>query len=543
MSDPAAATVPIVLSVLLSLAVYVWTAASLHAVFRKAGEQGWKAWVPILNAVTLLQLGRLSGWWVLLILFPPAVIVLWVLLIVAYRRINADFGLGVGMTVLAALLFPVWSSIVGWGGAQWVGDDTPASRPGPLRTPSAELDARFSAPFAGGDVEPLVSSVPLSRPQPAAAEVAPQPVAVGATVAAREVAPASATLPVVPGGSAVRAAPLGATPVSVDAAHDGPGDRPVPPEPAGPPPPATAAAASTRSPMRGFPGPVTSAPDQPPAPDPDRPGPMRARGGPLAAGYDDDDDSDVVDDPLDPVTMRRQGARPPFLPEDAPGPRRALPPGDDHGSSDDERSAASAGSLPGSAAIAPARDPWAPPAAPYGATRAPRLSPEPTGDGFSETSAEVSAVLGAPRLGEPMAARASVSARRAPAELPDEDAVLDQTMVASRRRSTWTLIPPLGAPIAVTRDVLVLGRRPSADPSHPGAQLVAIADETRTMSKTHARLELHDGEWTIVDLDSTNGVVLLSPDGRETELLPGRPHVATMRFLLGDAELRLTRDA
>ena len=63
------------------------------------------------------------------------------------------------------------------------------------------------------------------------------------------------------------------------------------------------------------------------------------------------------------------------------------------------------------------------------------------------------------------------------------------------------------------------------------------------MSKTHARLELHDGEWTIVDLDSTNGVVLLSPDGRETELLPGRPHVATMRFLLGDAELRLARDA
>jgi len=247
----------------------------------------------------------------------------------------------------------------------------------------------------------------------------------------------------------------------------------------------------------------------------------------MPAGYDDDDDADVVDDPLDPIAPVR-GGREESPAETPPGPRRAVSSVDDE--VDDDRPAS-------------ARDPWAPPTIPSGATRAPRFSPEPTAaDAFSDTSAEVSAVIGAPRLGEPMAARASVSARRAPSEIPSEDALFDQTMIASRRRHAWTLIPPLGAPVPVSRDVLVLGRRPSVDPAHPGAQLVSIADETRTMSKTHARLELHDGEWTIVDLDSTNGVVLLSPDGRETELVPGLPHIATERFLLGDAELRLARD-
>ena len=85
------------------------------------------------------------------------------------------------------------------------------------------------------------------------------------------------------------------------------------------------------------------------------------------------------------------------------------------------------------------------------------------------------------------------------------------------------LTPPLGAPIAVTSDALIIGRRPSADPDFPDAQLVPISDETRTMSKTHARLELLGDEWVIVDLDSTNGVVLFRDDGAETEATPGVP--------------------
>jgi hypothetical protein len=185
----------------------------------------------------------------------------------------------------------------------------------------------------------------------------------------------------------------------------------------------------------------------------------------------------------------------------------------------------------------PAReaDRWAPPA-----TRAPfRFEPY----GFSDTSGEVSAVAGAPVLGAPMAARSSVSALRGQPELPDAESAFDETILAARKRTSWMLVPPLGAPIPITQDVLILGRRPSFDPAFPAAQLVPIADETRTMSKTHARLELRDGTWVITDLDSTNGVVLIDLDGTEIEMAPGRPMPIVERFLLGDAELALARDS
>ena len=60
----------IVAPIAVSAALYVWIALALSAVFRKSGEEAWKAWVPILNAVVLLQLGGLSGWLLLLGLVP-----------------------------------------------------------------------------------------------------------------------------------------------------------------------------------------------------------------------------------------------------------------------------------------------------------------------------------------------------------------------------------------------------------------------------------------------------------------------------------------
>jgi pSer/pThr/pTyr-binding forkhead associated (FHA) protein len=103
------------------------------------------------------------------------------------------------------------------------------------------------------------------------------------------------------------------------------------------------------------------------------------------------------------------------------------------------------------------------------------------------------------------------------------------------------LVPPLGAAIPLTSDVVIVGRRPVADARHPGAQLVPIADETRTMSKTHARLERRDDTWTVTDLASTNGVAVVAEDGAEIEIGESGSAAIGERFLLGDAELRLTR--
>ena len=118
---------PILISLLLFAALYVWTALALSAVFRKSGEESWKAWVPVLNVIVLLQLGGLSGWLVLLALVPiVGAFALWIAQILACYRINVAFGFGAGMTVLAALLFPVWATVLGFGSARWVGAEQPA---------------------------------------------------------------------------------------------------------------------------------------------------------------------------------------------------------------------------------------------------------------------------------------------------------------------------------------------------------------------------------------------------------------------------------
>lgn len=233
---------------------------------------------------------------------------------------------------------------------------------------------------------------------------------------------------------------------------------------------------------------------------------------------------------------------------------------------------------PSSRSILPSVTPWQPPDsselvepfAPY-APRATRSTYEPT-DGTFDTAAEVSAVAGAPTRGVPRSALASVSAQHAGVDDPRDDSAyaepsvpdfrdpqqangthhesagadavpvdFDETAIGSRRSAAWLLTPAAGRAVPITAEVVILGRSPVADPNFSAAQLVVILDDTRTMSKTHARLELHDNTWAIIDLDSTNGVVLLHEDGSEVEAISGVPVPAGERFLLGDAEMLLTR--
>ena len=157
-----------------------------------------------------------------------------------------------------------------------------------------------------------------------------------------------------------------------------------------------------------------------------------------------------------------------------------------------------------------AQEPWAP-----------THSPLPgEAEAFPETSGPVSAIAGAPDAGGPRSALASVSAQHVLPHIPDEDA-LDQTIVARRKRTGWVIAPRLGPPIPLTSAVAILGRRPAADPAFPDAQLVSLDDDTRTISKTHARLALRDDRWYITDLDSTNGVLFTTLMGTEVAATPG----------------------
>lgn len=423
--DVGAAVVLSLLTGILGVAVYIWVALALAAAFRKMGEDAWRAWVPIVNIAVLLRWGGFSPWLALLVLIPGlGTLAVWILVVVAVHRLNPGFGYGAGMTVVAALLFPVWATIVGFGPAEWRGARParvraqPAAQPDdpypPIGTPMPEFGAPLPPPPFPATSEPAPPTPRTGVPAmlaPAPASVAPQPWSPGSDVA----------------------------PASLEES------APEAPDPTAPTP-------TVRSEVSP---------------------PVRASGPEIISSVPGRDDAPVA-------RLRRSAAR----------------------TDRDER------------------------------------------DVFPELTGEVSAVSGSPAAGAPVSAAASVSAqerRRDEAAAPSFEADLERTVVVRRGHPRWELALPDASTVTLSADVVVLGRNPVSDPSHPRAQLVAVVDATRTVSKTHARLERRGDTWRITDLGSTNGILIPSPLGADVELQPGEDVEVTGRFLLGDAALRLHR--
>ena len=421
-----------------AIVLYVWIGASLSAVFRKAGEEPWQAWVPILNAVVLLRLGGHVA------LAPAARPRAGPRHAGAAGRLHRrlppgepPFGCGSGMTVLAVAALPGLDERPRLGpGALARRSRSPPGRSrcaAATRTPSA-CDARPGRSPRTPGVQP--GALRRRRPSPAA------PAGLGG----------SNCRPAPPAPSVVRAPRLGRSRRSAaaprpGAAADAPSRRPPP----------RASAVRTRRRRRG--APTARAADAGSTSPPTR---RRRRAAALLDDLDDDGTGGA----------RRFGP-----------PRRLL------------RAARSERCAPGRPRTqrgARGRRRRAPPVA-----RVPRRADAPGRRGRRARRGPLRHVrrgLGGAGRAEPgraaASARGSVSAQHGVPEIPDGGGLRrdDHRRAAPRRRGCS---PRRSArPIAVTSDALIIGRRPSADPDFPDAQLVPISDETRTMSKTHARLEL-----------------------------------------------------
>lgn len=104
---------------------------------------------------------------------------------------------------------------------------------------------------------------------------------------------------------------------------------------------------------------------------------------------------------------------------------------------------------------------------------------------------------------------------------PADHTVLSDRLRAEPPRVGWRLVADDGTEIEVMTSVIV-GRDPSGA-LVPGAVVAAVADPHRTMSKTHAALRLVEGELTVEDLHSTNGVYVIADD-EERQVPAGIPH-------------------
>lgn len=174
--------------------------------------------------------------------------------------------------------------------------------------------------------------------------------------------------------------------------------------------------------------------------------------------------------------------------------------------------------------------PWAPPPPPAETGPAAPAAPAAPQSWSAPTSSPMAAPSAQPAA--PVAATPSIAGATPVAEEADLD---DHTILAARRGPQTALRLPNGSSVVLSATAVVLGRNPLAPDEAPDAQVVAVDDVTRTVSKTHALLRHTGTGWTITDLASTNGV-FVGPDDVEAS----GPTPVSGVFHLGDAELQLT---
>lgn len=118
---------------LVATAVVVVTIAGVWKVYRKAGQPGWAAIVPIYSFYIMLQIIRKPVWWMLLLLLPliPRLgpIASLVFSIVVLYTLAKFFGKGVGYTIGLMLLPFIFWPLLGFGGATYQPPSQPLSPP------------------------------------------------------------------------------------------------------------------------------------------------------------------------------------------------------------------------------------------------------------------------------------------------------------------------------------------------------------------------------------------------------------------------------
>ncbi|HET6746947.1 MAG TPA: DUF5684 domain-containing protein [Candidatus Saccharimonadales bacterium] len=111
----------LIFGLIAALVGYVISAFLLSRIFKKAGVEAWKAWVPIYNMWVLLELGDQKGFWAVIALIPIVNIISVVMLIIAEYNIGLKLQKE-GWFVLLAIFLPiVWLIWLAFDKSTWKG--------------------------------------------------------------------------------------------------------------------------------------------------------------------------------------------------------------------------------------------------------------------------------------------------------------------------------------------------------------------------------------------------------------------------------------
>lgn len=113
---------------LLTYVIYAW---SLSRIFKKAGIEEWKAWIPVYNNWVLLEMGGQQGYWAVLAFIPIVSIAAMVFMFIAMYNIGLKLGKD-GTFVLLAIFLPIiWCVWLALDSSKWRGahpDIAPVSK-------------------------------------------------------------------------------------------------------------------------------------------------------------------------------------------------------------------------------------------------------------------------------------------------------------------------------------------------------------------------------------------------------------------------------
>jgi hypothetical protein len=114
-----------VMAVILTIAIisgligYALSALFLSFIFKKAGVEKWKAWVPVYRMWVMYELGGQAGWWAIILLIPVVNIVALVFMYIAMYDIGLKLG-KTGVFVLWAIFLPiVWYIWLAFDQSRW----------------------------------------------------------------------------------------------------------------------------------------------------------------------------------------------------------------------------------------------------------------------------------------------------------------------------------------------------------------------------------------------------------------------------------------
>jgi uncharacterized RDD family membrane protein YckC len=180
----------------------------------------------------------------------------------------------------------------------------------------------------------------------------------------------------------------------------------------------------------------------------------------------------------------------------------------------------------GPSPYAPAGAPQEAPGAPYGGNAfatpypGPSYGPQPQYGPGSESYAP--GQPGAPVSESPSGSPSGAEYEEAQQQRASANEFEDQTAVAPRSPyvQEWSILLDDGRRIALDGLVL-LGRNPQPKAGEEDAQLIKIADETRTVSKSHLAVGVDAGGVYVIDRGSTNGSTVSTTNGMSTRCKAG----------------------